>query len=123
VTVEGGYVKEVSEDFLRRQKELIAEHVRAADIVITTALIPGKKAPVLIATHSNRFLDALSDPAASIVLCELDKNKAARIWRPSPLGLDSWIEEYKGMGNIRAAGYESHVFGKDGVLHPLAKKE
>jgi H+-translocating NAD(P) transhydrogenase subunit alpha len=48
VTTEGGYVKEVTEDFLRRQKELIAEHIRAADIVITTALIPGKKAPLLV---------------------------------------------------------------------------
>ncbi|MGP8213941.1 MAG: Re/Si-specific NAD(P)(+) transhydrogenase subunit alpha [Bacteroidia bacterium] len=48
IKIEGGYVKGVSEDFLKKQQELIARHVADADIVITTALIPGKKAPVLI---------------------------------------------------------------------------
>ncbi|MDH7603753.1 MAG: Re/Si-specific NAD(P)(+) transhydrogenase subunit alpha [Melioribacter sp.] len=44
----GGYAKEQSEEFLRKQKELIFKHITEADIVITTALIPGKKAPVLV---------------------------------------------------------------------------
>jgi NAD(P) transhydrogenase subunit alpha len=44
----GGYAVEQSIDFLNRQKEKIAESVAKADIVITTAAIPGKKAPVLI---------------------------------------------------------------------------
>ena len=41
-------MKAVSEDFLKKQQELIFKHVTEADLVITTALIPGKKAPVLI---------------------------------------------------------------------------
>lgn len=45
---EGGYAKEASEEFLKKQKELIAKHVTHADIVITTALVPGKKAPILV---------------------------------------------------------------------------
>jgi len=45
---ENGYAKEASEEFLRKQKELIFKHVTEADIVITTALVPGKKAPVLV---------------------------------------------------------------------------
>jgi len=45
---EGGYAKEASEEFLQKQKELLFKHVTEADIVITTALIPGRKAPVLI---------------------------------------------------------------------------
>ena len=45
---ESGYAKEASEEFLKRQKELIFKHVTEADIVITTALVPGKKAPVLV---------------------------------------------------------------------------
>ncbi|HMT30809.1 MAG TPA: NAD(P)(+) transhydrogenase (Re/Si-specific) subunit alpha, partial [Bacteroidia bacterium] len=45
---EGGYVKSVSEDFLKKQQELIFKHISEADLVITTALIPGKKAPLLI---------------------------------------------------------------------------
>jgi NAD(P) transhydrogenase subunit alpha len=44
----GGYAKEQSEDFLRKQRELIGEHVAASDVVITTAAIPGKAAPVLV---------------------------------------------------------------------------
>ncbi|MDQ6758100.1 MAG: Re/Si-specific NAD(P)(+) transhydrogenase subunit alpha [Bacteroidota bacterium] len=44
----GGYAVEQSEEFLQKQKTKIAESVAKADIVITTAQIPGKKAPVLI---------------------------------------------------------------------------
>lgn len=45
---EGGYAKEASEEFLKKQKELIFKHITEADIVITTALVPGRKAPVLV---------------------------------------------------------------------------
>src|SRR5690625_4468296 len=44
----GGYAREVSESTRQKQKEVLAEHVKKADIVITTALVPGKKAPVLV---------------------------------------------------------------------------
>lgn len=44
----GGYATEMSEDYKRRQSELIHERAAAADIIITTALIPGRPAPVLI---------------------------------------------------------------------------
>ncbi len=45
---EGGYAKEVSDDFKKRQEELLGETLKKIDIVICTALIPGKKAPVII---------------------------------------------------------------------------
>ncbi|MFB6306422.1 MAG: Re/Si-specific NAD(P)(+) transhydrogenase subunit alpha [Flavobacteriales bacterium] len=48
VATEGGYVKEVSEEFLKKQKEVVKQRVQNADVVITTAQIPGKKAPVLV---------------------------------------------------------------------------
>lgn len=44
----GGYVTSVSEEFLKKQQELLFKHITQADLVITTALIPGKKAPVLV---------------------------------------------------------------------------
>ncbi len=44
----GGYAKELSEDYKRRQAELIKQRIGRADVVITTALIPGKPAPRLI---------------------------------------------------------------------------
>jgi NAD(P) transhydrogenase subunit alpha len=46
----GGYAVEQSEEFIQRQKAKIAESVAKADIIITTAQIPGKKAPILITT-------------------------------------------------------------------------
>lgn len=45
---EGGYAKEASEDYARRQKEAVDKSLFQADLVITTANIPGRKAPVLI---------------------------------------------------------------------------
>jgi NAD(P) transhydrogenase subunit alpha len=47
-TAAGGYAVEQSEDFQQRQKNKIAESIAKADIVITTAQIPGKKAPLLV---------------------------------------------------------------------------
>tara|TARA_B100001063_G_scaffold241226_1_gene267692 strand:+ start:49 stop:1137 length:1089 start_codon:yes stop_codon:yes gene_type:complete len=45
---EGGYAKEASEDFKKKQEELLSETLKKIDIVICTALIPGRKAPVII---------------------------------------------------------------------------
>ena len=45
---EGGYAKESSDDFKKKQEELLAETLKKIDIVICTALIPGRKAPVII---------------------------------------------------------------------------
>ena len=45
---EGGYAKEASENFKNKQEELLGETLQKIDIVICTALIPGKKAPVII---------------------------------------------------------------------------
>jgi NAD(P) transhydrogenase subunit alpha len=46
----GGYAKALGEDFYRKQRELMTTVVAANDVVITTAAVPGKKAPVLITT-------------------------------------------------------------------------
>jgi NAD(P) transhydrogenase subunit alpha len=44
----GGYAREMGEDFLRRQREIVQRHLAQADAVITTALVPGKRAPLLV---------------------------------------------------------------------------
>src|SRR6185503_2191690 len=44
----GGYAKEMSADFLKQQQEIVGRHVGQADVVITTALIPGRPAPKLL---------------------------------------------------------------------------
>ncbi|MFH1265252.1 MAG: Re/Si-specific NAD(P)(+) transhydrogenase subunit alpha, partial [Planctomycetota bacterium] len=47
----GGYAKEMGEEFLKKQRELIERVVAESDVVITTAAIPGKKAPTLVTTQ------------------------------------------------------------------------
>ncbi|HXT22564.1 MAG TPA: NAD(P)(+) transhydrogenase (Re/Si-specific) subunit alpha, partial [Thermoanaerobaculia bacterium] len=44
----GGYAREMGEDFLKKQREIVSRHVAGADVVITTAQVPGKRAPVLL---------------------------------------------------------------------------
>jgi NAD(P) transhydrogenase subunit alpha len=66
IKVEGGYIRSVSDDFLKKQQETVAKHVREADIVITTALIPGKKAPLLVTeemVNSMRYGSVILDMA------------------------------------------------------------
>lgn len=48
VKTQGGYAAEVSEAFLQKQKDLISDKIKEADIVITTALVMGKKSPILV---------------------------------------------------------------------------
>lgn len=59
----GGYAVEQSEEFLQRQKAKIADSIAKADIVITTAQIPGKKAPVLI---TEQMIDAMRNGSVII---------------------------------------------------------
>ncbi|MCI5050413.1 MAG: Re/Si-specific NAD(P)(+) transhydrogenase subunit alpha [Rickettsiales bacterium] len=61
----GGYAKEMSEDYQRKQSELIHETLKSQDICITTALIPGKPAPELITT------DMLKDMKDGSVIVDL----------------------------------------------------
>jgi NAD(P) transhydrogenase subunit alpha len=62
---EGGYAAEQSEDFLKQQQETVRKHLVAADVVITTAKIPGKKAPILVAA------DVVEDMRAGSVIVDL----------------------------------------------------
>ena len=52
----GGYAKEMSDDYKREQAELVANHIKNQDIVITTALIPGRPAPKLISADMVRSM-------------------------------------------------------------------
>ena len=76
----GGYAREMSEDYKRRQAELIHERAIAADIVITTALIPGRPAPVLIKENTVKamkpgsvIVDMAVEAGGNCPLSELDK--------------------------------------------------
>jgi NAD(P) transhydrogenase subunit alpha len=75
---EGGYAKEMGEEFLRRQREIVARHLAAADVVICTALIPGRKAPILV---TKEMVQGMKEGAIIVDLavaqggnCELSKD-------------------------------------------------
>ena len=61
----GGYAKEMSKEYQAKQAALVAEHIKKQDIVITTALIPGRPAPKLVSRGDGR-LDAAGLGASSI---------------------------------------------------------
>ncbi len=53
---QGGYAREMGEDFLRRQREIVQRHLSQADAVITTALVPGRPAPRLVTAEMVRAM-------------------------------------------------------------------
>lgn len=77
---QGGYAKEMGEDYKKRQAALIAERVKQADIVITTALIPGRPAPVLVTEDMVKtmkpgsvIVDMAVEQGGNCPLSELDR--------------------------------------------------
>ena len=77
---EGGYAKETSDDYKKRQQELIHDHISKSDVVITTALIPGRPAPTLITTNmveamkpGSVIMDLASENGGNCELTEKDE--------------------------------------------------
>lgn len=85
-------------------------HPSAIRYVVTLLERCAKRYPVVIATHSDQLLDCLAEPARSIVLCDLDEQRHLRLRRPDAVQLQRWLAEYRGMGDLRAEGYDSLVF-------------
>lgn len=76
----GGYAREMSDEYKARQAQLIHERAKAADIIITTALIPGKPAPILIKEETVRamkpgsvIVDLAVEAGGNCPLSEYDK--------------------------------------------------
>ena len=77
---QGGYAKEMGDDYKKRQATLIAERIKQADIVITTALIPGRPAPVLVTEDMVKtmkpgsvIIDMAAEQGGNCPLTEKDK--------------------------------------------------
>ncbi len=77
----GGYARVQSEEFLARQRELISNEVAAADVVITTAAVPGRQAPVLVTTpmvermvEGSVIVDMAADGGGNCELTEAGKD-------------------------------------------------
>ena len=77
---QGGYARDMGEDYKKRQAALVAERLQQADIVITTALIPGRPAPVLVTEDMVKsmkpgsvIVDMAVEQGGNCPLSELDK--------------------------------------------------
>ena len=66
---EGGYAKEATDDFKKKQEDLLKETLKKIDVVICTALIPGKKAPIIIKK------DMIEDMQSGSVIYDLAQYK------------------------------------------------
>ncbi len=69
-----------------------------------------RESPVVLATHSDRLLDALENPSLAVRLCELGPTRTTNMRRPNEQRLAEWLQDYVGLGAIRAAGFEPQVF-------------
>jgi NAD(P) transhydrogenase subunit alpha len=74
----GGYAKAMGEDFYRRQRELLTEVLREQDVVITTAAVPGKKAPILV---TKEMASAMA-PGSVIVDIAAERGGNCELTRP-----------------------------------------
>lgn len=76
----GGYAREVSEDYKKRQSEALAKHAAKADAIVCTALVPGRRAPVLITEEMVKsmkpgsvIVDLAADQGGNCALSEAGK--------------------------------------------------
>lgn len=70
--------------------------------VVTLFEDAASRYPVVLSTHSDRLLDALPDPVASVVVSELDAKHRTRLRRLDPEQFEKWRDDYLGVGDIRA---------------------
>jgi NAD(P) transhydrogenase subunit alpha len=123
----GGYAKAQDESFYKRQREMMLKVVAASDVVITTALIPGKRAPILLTTE---MVEAMAPGSVIVDLaaerggnCELTKpdqvvtHKGVTILGPSnPPALVPYHASQMYSKNITT--FLAHLLGKDGAKQP-----
>src|ERR1700726_4878016 len=87
-----GYAKEMSKDYLAKQAALVADHIKKQDIVITTALIPGRPAPRLISEE----MVASMRPGSVIVDLAVERGGNCEVAR---------ADEVVDMGGVKIIGY------------------
>merc|ERR1711862_92478 len=71
----GGYAKEMSDDFKKAQAALMLEQAKEVDIIITTALIPGRKAPILV---DQEMLDVMKPGSVCVDLAAQNGGNVAQ---------------------------------------------
>jgi len=106
----GGYAKQMSEDFYRKQREVMAKCVAESDIIISTAVIPGKKAPVLITAEMVRAMV----PGSIIVDLAAERGGNCELTRPNETIVENGVT-IMGVVNLPATVpfHASQMFAKN----------
>jgi len=94
---EGGYAKEMSDEYKRRQAELVAETIKKQDIVICTALIPGRPAPVLV---SKAMVETMK-PGSIVVDLAVERGGNCPLSKPGKVVVHKGVTI---MGHVNVAG-------------------
>jgi NAD(P) transhydrogenase subunit alpha len=120
-----GYAKAQSEEFYRQQRQLMAQCLAAADVVITTALIPGQRAPVLITEEmvqgmrpGSVLVDLAAEQGGNCALTEPGRDVTKHcVFISGPLNLPSAVPFHASQMYARAVtNYLTHLV-KDGRIH------
>ena len=119
---EGGYAKETSEEYKKKQSELMATHLSKSDIVITTALIPGRPAPKLITDEmvnsmkpGSAIIDLASENGGNCTLTKPDEiinHNGVTIDGTSNIASEMSIDA-SGVLSKNIASFLTHVFKED----------
>ncbi|NJM35874.1 MAG: NAD(P)(+) transhydrogenase (Re/Si-specific) subunit alpha, partial [Rhodomicrobium sp.] len=103
----GGYAKEMSDDYKRQQAELVANHVKNQDIVITTALIPGRPAPRLV---TREMVESMK-PGSIVVDLAAERGGNCELTMPGE------IVEHRGVTIIGPVNLPGQVSGNASSLY------
>jgi NAD(P) transhydrogenase subunit alpha len=120
----GGYAKAQDESFYKRQREMMLRVVAATDVVITTALIPGKKAPTLI---TQEMVEAMA-PGSIVVDLAAERGGNCALTRPDEIVVHNGVSiigpsnppalvpnHASQMYSKNITTFLSHLLGKEGA--------
>ncbi len=118
----GGYAKEMSQDYQRKQADLVAKHIAGQDIVVTTALIPGRPAPRLI----TRAMIESMKPGSVIVDLAAERGGNVELTEPGQVATHNGITII-GFTNMagRVPGNASSLYARNlyAFIEPLIDKK
>jgi H+-translocating NAD(P) transhydrogenase subunit alpha len=106
-TGEGGYAKTMSKEFIEAEMALFAEQAKEVDIIVTTALIPGKKAPILITTE---MVESMKEGSVIVDLAA-EQGGNCEVTRPNE------VYQYKGVTIVGLTDLPSRMANQSSQLY------
>ena len=118
----GGYAKEMSDAYKKKQAELIAEHIKGQDIIITTALIPGRPAPKLI---SKAMIESMK-PGSIIVDLAAERGGNTELTRPDEIAEHNGVRIFGKLnlpGTVPVNASSLYARNLQAFIEPLIDKQ